>query len=148
MTGEKIDNEFILGYSEEDLLRGSKFAAPGEHVSECGTPDWDTPGKSIKFPFTIVEEGDDNGKEGKISCGVKKEAAFKLKEMLEALGVAHQLTGDGRVKFSALECAGKKFKSVWVEQEDTRPVSEGGTGSKYSKAVGALPLAASTEELV
>jgi len=132
---------------EEYEKAGSKFAAEGAHLSECGMPDWDTPGVSIKFPFTIVEKGDDKGKESKMSAGVGKSALWKLKEMLTALGVSIKVGEKGQVSFDPLECVGKKFLSVWTTEIDSRPASEGGKGGSYTKPTAALPVGAKTETL-
>jgi len=64
---------------------GSKFAAPGLHLAEFKMADWDTPGRSFKFPFQIIE-GPDSGKEGKITAGANAEGVWKLKEILQSLG--------------------------------------------------------------
>jgi len=126
---------------------GSKFAAEGAHLSECGMPDWDTPGVSIKFPFTIIEEGEDNGKESKMSCGVGKTALWKLKEMLNALGIQIKVGAEGQVSFDPMECVGKQFLAVWTTEVDSRPASEGGKGGSYTKPTAALPKGAKTETL-
>jgi len=131
---------------EEYEKAGSKFAAEGAHLSECQMPDWDTPGVSIKFPFTIVE-GADKGKESKISCGVSKTALWKLKEMLTALGVSIKIGEGGKVSFDPMECVGKQFLSVWTTEVDSRPASEGGKGGTYTKPTAALPKGAKTEGL-
>ncbi len=91
------DQEFILPVTEEEYdTAGSKFVtfAPGAKVGdsvflncETGMPDWDTPGKSLKFPITITEEGVDQGKEDKVSTGVDTKSIWKLKE------IARNITG-------------------------------------------------------
>ena len=131
---------------EEYQNAGSKFAKPGAHLSECGMPEWDTPGVSIKFPFTITEEGEDNGKENKISCGVKPTGVWKLKEMLVAIGVACKET-DGKVAFDPIECVGKKFLSMWTTETDTRTAAEGGKGGSYTKPTSAFPVGTKVEDL-
>ena len=137
----------IPGITEEEYEKaGSKFAAEGMHLSECGMPEWETPGQSIRFPFTIIE-GDDEGKESKIVAGVKKEALWKLKEMLKALGVAITTNKDGQVSFDPMDCAGKQFMSVWTIEVDSRPASEGGKGGIYTKPTSALPVGAKSESL-
>ena len=138
----------IPGVTEEEYEKsGSKFATEGAHVSECGMPDWDTPGVSIKFPFTIIEEGEDKGKESKLSCGVGKTALWKLKEMLTALGVVTKVNDKGEVTFDPMACVGKQFQSIWTTEVDSRPASEGGKGGTYTKPTSALPLGAKTENL-
>lgn len=140
--------EFILDVTEEEYLSaGSKFAEVGEHLSEMGTPEWESPGQSIRFPFTIIEEGADKGKENKLVAGVSKKAIWKLKEILDAIGVPCVMK-DGKPTFNSVAVQGKKFKSVWEEQKDTRTPEEGGTGATYSKPVGAIPVDATTEGLL
>ncbi len=92
------EQEFILPVTEEEYeTAGSKFVTfpPGAKVGdsvfldcEVGMPDWDTPGKSLKFPITITEEGADKGKEDKISTGVDSKSVWKLKE------IARNVTGN------------------------------------------------------
>lgn len=141
MTEENQDTSFELpNMSEEEYeAAGSKFAQEGVHLSEMGMPSWDTPGKSIGFPFTIIEEGEDAGKEGKISAGVSKDAVWKLKEILKAIGVEHKVV-DGKVTFDGMECVGKRFGSVWVKQVDKRTPEEGGKGGTYVKATAAVSI--------
>lgn len=130
--------EFILDVTEEEFEKaGSKFASVGEHLSEVTNVDWENPGTSIKFEFRIVAEGPDSGKEAKIVAGVSKSAMWKLKEILEALGVQYQVK-NGKVTFDSAVCLGKQFKSVWTEQVDSRTPEEGGKGTKYTKATGAI----------
>ena len=147
MTEENQDTTFeIPSMSEEEWdAAGSKFASEGTHLSEMGMPSWDTPGKSIAFPFVIIEDGEDAGKEGKLSAGVSKEAAWKLKEILKAIGVTHSVV-NGKVTFDGLDCVGKKFGSVWVKQLDKRTPEEGGKGGYYVKATSAIAIKGAIEE--
>lgn len=147
--GDKVaEDTFEIPVTEEEWEKGgSKFAQAGNHLSEMGLPDWDTPGKSIAFPFTIIEDGLDKDKESKLSAGVGKEAVWKLKEILAAIGVEHTIVG-GKVSFSKTECAGKQFLSVWTTQVDTRTPEEGGKGGTYTKPTGALPVGAKVEEAI
>lgn len=90
--------KFILDGIDEDEYNtaGSKFitfpAIPPPKVGDwqfrdiiCGTLDWDSPGKSMKLPVTVVEEGPDKGKEEKISFGVDKKGIWKGKEIYLAI---------------------------------------------------------------
>ncbi len=89
----KESPEFMLPVTEEEYeTAGSKFVTfpPGAKVGdslfldcEVGMPDWDTPGKSLKFPITITEECADKGKEDKISTGVDSKSVWKLKEITQ-----------------------------------------------------------------
>ena len=81
----------MLPVTEEEYeTAGSKFVtfSPGAKVGdslfldcECGMPDWDTPGKSLKFPISITEECADKGKEDKISTAVDSKSIWKLREI-------------------------------------------------------------------
>jgi len=146
VTQENQDTTFELPMSPEEYeAAGSKFAKPGAHPSEMGLPTWDTPGISIAFPFTIIA-GPDAGVEGKLSCGIKPTAVWKLKEVLKAIGVPVEMV-NGKPKFDGALCVGKKFLSVWAMELDTRLPEEGGKGGSYSKANGALSLEAKPEKL-
>jgi len=147
--GGQITNEgFVLDVSPEDMEKaGSKFAAPGLHLSEMGMPEWETPGQSIRFPFTIIEEGTDNGKESKLVAGISPSALWKLKEILKAVGVPYKKTAGGKVAFNHMEMVGKQFMSLWTKQKDSRPVEEGGKGTEYTKPTAAYPVGTKEEDL-
>lgn len=138
-------NEFIIGgATEEDYNKAtSKFAAAGKHLSEAGMPYWKTPNQSIAFPFIIIEDGADNGKPGEIIAGVGEKAVWKLRQTLDALGVAvtfKAVNGVKRPAFDANEVPGKQFFSLWEEFTDSRSPEQGGKGSKYTKATTAVSL--------
>lgn len=137
----------IPGATEEDYeaASGSKFAQAGLHLSEFGMPIEKTPGVSIAFPFTIVA-GADSGKEGAIYSGLGKNALWKLKEILTALGVEISKTKGGNIAFDPADVAGKQAQTLWVTQQDTRPLSEGGTGGSYTKPTSVLPIGAELPE--
>ena len=146
--GQFTDEGFVLDVTPEDMEKaGSKFARPGLHLSEMGLPEWETPGKSIRFPFTIIEEGPDNGKQGKLVCGISPDALWKLKEVLQAVGVPYKKTADGRVAFNHMEVVGKQFMSLWTKQKDSRPIEEGGKGTEYTKPTSAYPVGTKEEDL-
>jgi len=146
--GQFTDDGFVLDVDQEDYDKaGSKFALPGLHISEMGMPEWETPGKSIKFPFTIVEDGVDKDKKGKIVCGISKEALWKLKETLTAVGEEVKTTPEGKISFNHMAIAGKRFKSLWTKQKDSRSVEEGGKGTEYTKPTAAYPLDTTEEDL-
>lgn len=139
--------DMVIPVTEEEFEKTtSKFAQVGLHISEFGMPYWKTAGVSIAFPFTITEEGADKGKENEIAAGVKKEAVWKLREILMALGVSSKKTANGQVAFNPMDVVGKIGKTQWIEQKDTRSVEEGGKGSTYTKPVSVLPLSASAPE--
>jgi len=142
------DEGFVLDVTPEEMEKaGSKFANPGLHLSEMGMPEWETPGQSIRFPFTIVEEGPDNGKESKLVAGISPSAIWKLKEILKAVGVPYKKTADGKVAFNHMEMVGKQFMSLWTKQKDSRPVEEGGKGTEYTKPTAAYPVGTKEEDL-
>jgi len=140
--------EFILDMSPEEFEKaGSKFANVGLHLAEMGLPEWENINSSIRFPFIIIEQGLDNGKEGKIVAGVSNKAAWKIKEILVALGVSSKTDATGKVAFNGDDCVGKQFKVLYTEQIDSRTPEEGGTGTKYTKAETAYPADTSNETL-
>ena len=138
-------DEFVLDQVTQDEYEhaGSKFAAVGKHLSEAGAIYWKTPNKSIAFPFTIIEDGPDHGKVGELIGGVEKQSIWKLRQILDALGVEMTTKvkdGIKRPVFDANEIPGQQFYSEWTEQVDTRSAEEGGKGGKYSKPTSALSL--------
>ena len=124
----------------------SKFAEAGMHLSEMGMPYVKTPGRSLGFPFTIVEDGPDYGKEGEIFAGMDKGAIWKVKEILGAIDVPVAIV-NGSPQFSRAACVSKKFMSVWTEQKDSRRPEEGGKGTTYTKATGAARIGAEVTDL-
>lgn len=104
---------------------GSKFitfppgAKPGDiqiREVELGMVDWDTPGQSIKFPVTVTEEGIDNGKKDKVSAGVDAKSVWKLKEILNTLGVETKVV-NGKIAFDSDALTGMKTNGIWVMQK-------------------------------
>lgn len=87
--------ELEFPVDEEEYKRaGSKFitfppeAKVGDvqfRAVEVGMIDWDTPGKSMKCPVKVIEEGVDFGKEEKISFGVDSKGVWKAKEIYTAI---------------------------------------------------------------
>ena len=137
--------EFPVSEEEWDKAR-SKFAKAGLHLSEMGMPYVKTAGKSIAFPFTIVEDGEDNGTDGEIFAGMTPDSIWKAKEILNAVGVPYRVV-NGKVQFAPSECVSKQFMSLWVEQVDSRTAAEGGKGTKYTKPTGAVKVGAETTDL-
>lgn len=142
------EQEFVLdGVSVEDYeAAGSKFVTfpAGAKVGdtmllnlELGLPDWDTPGQSLKFPVTITEEGQDQGKEDKISAGVSKEAIFKLKDFSRnVLGKDLEMK-NGHPVFKPTEWVGKPAKGEYTMTEGKK----GGVGERvvYPKLTSLYP---------
>lgn len=147
--------EFTLDLSVEEFEKaGSKFITffPDDPVGktyfkevEMDVPDWDNVGISIKFPVRIVgPEGDpDIGKEDKISCGVSKEAIWKLKEILNALDVPLKFkkSADGtkRPAFNSDDVAGKRAIGQWEIQIGTKGGDRTKGEVKYPKLVAIRP---------
>jgi len=124
---------------------GSKFAAPGLHLAEFKMAAWSIPVRSFKFPFQIIE-GPDSGKEGKITAGANAEGVWKLKEILQSLGVAVS-NKNGKVAWNTEDVIGKQAKVLWVTQRDTRTPEEGGKGTTYTKPVSVHPVETTAEDL-
>jgi hypothetical protein len=130
--GSPASGDIVLQISPEDFEKASsKFAAPGLHLSVFGMPYWKTVGKSLAFPYQICE-GEDDGKEGEIFCGISKEAAWKIKEILKALSVSYK-NQNGLVAFNPADVAGKKGKVLYAQVKDSRSAEEGGKGTIYTK---------------
>jgi len=132
--GSPALGDIVLNVSPEDFEKASsKFAAPGLHLSVFGMPYWKTVGKSLAFPYQICE-GEDDGKEGEIFCGISKDAAWKIKEILKALNVSYK-NQNGLVAFNPADVAGKKGQVLYAQVKDSRPVEEGGKGTIYTKPI-------------
>jgi len=130
--GAPAPGDIVLQVSPEDFEKAtSKFAAPGLHLAVFGMPYWKTVGRSLGFPYQICE-GEDDGKEGEIYCGISPEAAWKIKEILKALGVSYK-NQNGLVAFNPADVAGKKAKVLYAQVKDTRSPAEGGRGTIYTK---------------
>lgn len=140
-----VEPDFTLPITEEEYeTAGSKFvqfpagAQMGDSIYldvEVGMLDWDTPGKSMKLPVTITEEGTNNGKEEKISFGVTKDGIWKGKQIYLAI-TGHEMpmvdTPIGRSpRPDRLELAGKKAVGQWQLVEGKK---QGGTGDSFPMA--------------
>jgi len=170
------EQEFILPVTEEEYeAGGSKFIAfTGEdgnvlpsgawmkaigsvnyRAVELGMPDWDTPGKSIKFPVVITEEGVDKAKEDKVATGVDSKSVWKLKEIHAAV-----IGGDLEMKAGAdgkkhpvmkpTEYAGKAAVGVWEMQAGYKGGDPNAGATYYPKLVQLLPAGSTpkTESLM
>lgn len=156
--------EIVLPVTEEEYEKaGSKFISfdPSAPVGtlvyreiEMDMPDWDTPGQSLKFPVRVTQEGEDFGKEDKLSAGVGATAMWKLKDILKALDVELEMrVGADKKKhpvFDTMVVAGKQAVGCWQVQIDSRAPEAGGKGTKYTKLVSIFPAGytPATEELV
>jgi len=102
---------------------------------ECGLPDWDTPGRSIKFPVKVIQKGIDAGKADKISCGVGADGVWKLKEVANGFGKADAVTFEnGKPNLDADAFVGAKAKGIW-ERQMSDPAATGKPATFYSKLV-------------
>ena len=136
--------KIIIQVSPEDFEKaGSKFARPGLHESIFGMPYWEQAGVSLSFPFTICL-GANEGIESKISTGADKKSAWKIKEILTALGVAYESV-NGMVAFDPADVAGKQGATLWSQQRDTRTEEEGYKGTVYTKAISVHPSGSTLE---
>lgn len=124
--------DIVLQMTPEEFEKASsKFAAPGLHNCVFGMPAWKQVGKSLEFPYVLIED-EDADKTGSIYCGVSKDAAWKIKEILKALNVQYK-SANGLVSFNPAEVAGKQASILYTQVQDTRTVDEGGKGTIYTK---------------
>jgi hypothetical protein len=138
---------------EEYESAGSKFvtfpvgAKKGDNLYlDCtiGMPDWDTPGKSLKFPIAIVEEGVDQGKEDKLSTGVDTKSIWKLKEIARnVLGKDLAMTKGADDKnhpvVNPTEYVGKAAVAHYQMLEGRKGGLETGEPVMYPKLIALLP---------
>lgn len=155
--------ELTLPVSEEEFEKaGSKFISfsPNDPLGklyakqiEMDVPDWDTPGVSIKFPVRIIgPEGDpDIGKEDKLSCGVSPDAIWKLKDVLNALGVSLEMREGADEKkhpvFDTDAVAGKQAVGCWELQAGSKGGDPTKGTIKYPKLVTIMPAGQVAKEL-
>lgn len=116
---------------DEYRTAGSKFVTfPPEakvgdvqfRAVEVGMVDWDTPGKSMKCPIKVTEEGPDQGKEDKISFGVDSKGVWKAKEIYLAVTGADIPMKDGadgnkHPFIDPMALVGKAAVGCWVFQK-------------------------------
>ena len=162
--------EFILPVTEEEYeTAGSKFVTfpasnkllkdrVGESLFldvECGMPDWDTPGISLKFPISITEEGPDQGKEDKISTGVGTKAIWKLKELVKVvtgtdLPMKKGADGKQHPALDPMAFVGKPAVGQWIMQAGYPGGDKTQPPTYYPKLVALLPAGKkpSTESLM
>ena len=140
--------QIILPITEKEYNEaGSKFInipagssgkpAVGDTIAlevECGLPDWDTPGRSIKFPITVIQKGSiDAGKTDKISCGVGADGVWKLKETARGFGKESAVTFEnGKPNLDSDAFVGAKAKGIW-ERQMSDPAATGKPAVFYSK---------------
>jgi len=141
--------EIVLDVTQDEYEKaGSKFITfnPSDPVGklyfkeiELDVPDWDNVGISLKFPIRITEKGPDEGKEDKMSCGVGKEAIWKLKDTLKELGVKLEMRKGADKQthpvFDSDEVAGKKAVGCWEVQIGSKGGDKTRGEIKYPKLV-------------
>lgn len=140
--------------TEEDYEKSSSlFAQAGEWPAEFGKP-YSYSASSICFPFVVPASGYSApfNHDGLIWAGVEPAAAFKLKEILTALGVDYGADAEGKVGFKPSEVEGKIGKVIYVvegtyqaENPDTGQMEEKPSTLANPKSV--IPITAGTETL-
>jgi hypothetical protein len=109
-TWETAGSKFI------DLPAGAKIGDLVVKQVELGSVDWDTPEQSIKFPVTVIEEGADEGKTDKLSCGVGENAIWKLKAVCNKIGIPIKFVNN-KPTINTDGFEGKQLYGTWVVQE-------------------------------
>ncbi len=144
--------EFMLDITEEDYeSAGSKFitfplplvkGATQFRKVECGMLDWDTPGKSMKIPVTIIEQGEDKEKDEKLSFGVDSKGIWKGKSIYKNIAGKDMPMKVGSDKKShpapkTEDINGKEAVGMWQVVEGKK----GGVGEAilYPKLIDILP---------
>jgi len=133
IAGTEYNSKFVT------FPEGSEVNSVQYRDVEIGQVDWDTPGQSIKFPVTVTEEGADEGKTDKLSCGVKPNAVWKLKETLCELGVEVKIV-NGKPKFDTDELTGMAAVGVWTMQEGNKGGDPNAGKVKYPKLTALLKV--------
>ena len=132
---------------------GSKFITfpPGAKVGdieyrevEIGLLDWDTPGRSMKIPVTVTQDGPDKGKEDKLSFGVDSKGIWKGKAIYETLlgkPMEFQAGADGKEHpvVDPDDFLGKPATAIFTLMEGTKGGVVGGEVVRYPKLTDLLP---------
>ena len=126
---------------------GSKVNAERTLDLECGIPGWDTPGKSIKFPVTVTEDGSDNGKEDKLSAGITTDGVWKLKETYKAITGEDLPIVKNHPNLVPSAVAGKAAVGLWRLQEGHKGGDPTAEMVVYPKLVAILPVGSKVESL-
>lgn len=127
---------------------GSKVGAELTLNVELGIPDWDTPGKSIKFPVTVTEDGSiDNGKEDKLSAGITVDGVWKLKETYKAITGEDLPIVKNHPNLVPTAVAGKAAVGLWRLQEGRKGGDPTAETVVYPKLVAILPVGSKVEAL-
>jgi len=124
---------FELPVNEEEFLRDTRITVPRDNEGhptapfftkyhlpiQVGFVDWKTRGKSFIFPVTVTE-GEDEGKTAELYPGATAEGVWKLKDILDALGVSYSTNDAGNVTFDPDECENKIAVGVWSVEKGYR----------------------------
>jgi len=158
---EEVEGLEIPVTEEEWAKGGSKFVTipPKLKVGdtfeldiEMGIPDWDTPGKSFKFPVTVTEAGPDEGKEDKISGGALPGKTWKVQETYRAVTggdppLAKGKDGIERPRLIPSAIAGKPAVGVWTVSQGPKGGVPGAELVLYPKLTAILPPGSKVESL-
>lgn len=123
--------DVILDVSEQDWNEaGSKYVtippgasgqeAEGDNITllcESSLPEWKTPGKSLKWGFTVTEKGINEGKYAEMYPAVTKDGLFKTKQIAEALGASGLVEFKGGRVVLHLDLAAGKVARVKFSRE-------------------------------
>ena len=154
------DDEFLgTDITQEDYDKSSSmFAVAGEFPAVFGRPSKyvkdGVEKNSFVFPYEIPAPGYEApfSASGLLWAGRDAKSAWKLKEYLEALGVATSLDKNGMIQFRSADVEGKIAKVAYVV-EGTYMGEDPNTGdmvemkSTIAKATTVLPISAKTENL-
>lgn len=94
------------------LSRGDSFAMQ----VKIGMVDWDTPGKSLKFPVTVISDGANKDKADKLAVGVAKNAIWKLNNLAGQLGFEVGNEG-GKVAIDTDSLVNTEAWGIWTVEE-------------------------------
>jgi hypothetical protein len=145
--------EFMLPVTKEDYdTAGSKFVTfpAGAKIGdvqyrnvEVGMMDWDSPGKSLKIPVTIVEVGPDFKKEDKISFGIDKGGIWKGKAIyanITGSDMPMKMGSDKKVHPAprSEDLLGKTGIGVWLMTEGRKGGDPHGDKTLYPKLMDIL----------
>jgi hypothetical protein len=138
--------EIILPVSEKEYNEaGSKFVNMGGKQEiwldiEVGMPNWDTPGKSIKFPVTVTEDILGNkDKQDKLSAGVSADGVWKFKDTYRAITGKDIEIKKGKPVFDPGACAGKPAVGYWKLKKGTKGGVVGAEETTYAKLEAIYP---------
>ncbi len=137
--------DIVIPVSKEEFEKaGSKFVAAGDHAVECTLCTWKTEGKSLAWDFIVTEEGPDKDKEATLFTGVAPGAIFKLKAVLQALGIPYK-AGKNGVSFDPDAAQGKAAVGVWSKVKGHKGGDPEADEVTYTKLTDILPKGSKIE---